>query len=350
MNHEPFPGKKIILFRTDRLGDLILSFPAVEAIKLSIPEARIDLLTHASTAPLAALQENVFRVVPDIYHGPKGFRELVRSLKAEAYDAVVHLHPRPRLALATFLARIPVRVGTAYRYYSPLFNNRVRIHKKHMLMHERDLNLKLLETLGIPSNPDVTPGIRVPERALTNVRDLLSSMGIPPSAPFVVLHPGSGASSLNWPPEHYGSLGRAFIQMGVRVALTGTDGERPIVSEVQDRMGKGAVDLCGRLDLEHLAALLFRASLTISNSTGPLHLADALGRKVIGLYSPHFYSSPQRWGPYSQPENVFVPEGRICVRCPQHRCREFNCMKKIPPEAVLKRVKELFSPESRFVG
>ena len=73
------------------------------------------------------------------------------------------------------------------------------------------------------------------------------------------------------------------------------------------------MNLCGRLDLAHLAALLALAPVTVSNSTGPLHLADALGRKVLGLYSRNFYSSPRRWGPYRQPANVMQPPGEPCA-------------------------------------
>ena len=328
--------KRILIFRTDRLGDLILSLPVVEALKTALPEAEIDLLVAPAAAPLAGMQRHVSRVIPDNFQGFRGLRSLVRRLGAEPYDAAIHLYPRPAFALASFLARIPVRLGTAYRYYSPLFHPRVPLHRKNMAVHERDLNLKFVEALGIPRPDGVTAGLVVPERAAREVRELLGREGIGETrGRFVVLHPGSGGSSLDWPGEHFATLGAGVMALGFPVVLTGTARDQRTVDGVHAWMGRQAVNLCGRLDLEQLAALLAQASLVVSNSTGPLHLADALGTRVIGLYSPFFYSSPRRWGPYSQPGNVLVPEGKACSRCRRGRCRVFNCMAEIPPGAVL---------------
>lgn len=335
---------KIILFRTDRLGDLVLSFPVVEALRACLPEAQIDLCVNFSTVPLARMHRHVFQVISDTVRGPKSFFELVRFLKMQNYDLAIHLYPRPHLALATLCAGIPVRVGTIYRYYSFSFNRRIKMHRRTMSRHETDSNLKLLEALGVPPAP-ISNGLLIPEEALQRVRDLLSSKGIRPwNSRFVVLHPGSGGSSLNWPPEHYGTLGRELMHSGFQLVLTGTDIDRPIVDQVRLRMGDGAADLSGQLDLEHLTALLSEASLLISNSTGPLHLADALGRKVIGLYSPFLFSSPKRWGPYRQPENVFLPDKQTCTKCARDKCEEYNCMALILPQTVLARALELLPP------
>ena len=111
-------------------------------------------------------------------------------------------------------------------------------------------------------------------------------------------------------------------------------------------MNGKATDLCGELDLEHLAALLSVASLVVANSTGPLHIADALGTRVIGLYSPYRSAAPHRWGPYGQPENVFVPDGVVCKRCTRDRCEKYNCLASIDPGAVLERSVTLLSSPS----
>ncbi len=330
-------GKKIVLFRTDRVGDLVLSLSAVEALKSRLPDARIDMVTSPATASLARLQPNISRVLPHVYRGPPGLVSLVRILAGSGYDMAVHLYPRPILALATFLARIPRRVGTAYRAYSPLFNKRIPVHRKTMIQHERELNLKLIEFLGIPSM-EFDTGIRVQASARERIRDLLDRAGLGPAhPPFAVLHPGSGGSSLNWPVEHFAALGKGLASSGWPVVITGTEMDRPLTEQVLSGTGDRAINICGRLDLPHLAALLSTAALTVSNSTGPLHLADALGGRVIGLYSRHVFASPRRWGPWSQPENVFIPAGPPCRNCTRDRCREYNCMASIHPEEVLEK-------------
>jgi lipopolysaccharide heptosyltransferase II len=337
--------RKVIVFRTDRLGDLILSLPVVEMLKTSLPRAQVDLFVNPYTVPLARLQRNVSRVIPDEYPGFRGLMALTRFLRSQQYDLAVHLYPLPRLALATFLARVPVRTGTIYRTFSFLFNKRIRLHRRNAGMHERDLNLRLIEGIGIPMGP-VTAGLTVPEGFREEIIDLLTTKGIPPSREgLVVLHPGSGGSSLNWPAEHFGCLGERLLEKGIQVVLTGTDGDRSVVEQVKTHMGVGATDLCGQLDLEHLAALLSVASLVVSNSTGPLHLADAMGTKVIGLYSPYLAAEPHRWGPHGQLENAFVPSGELCPRCTRDRCERYNCMSSIDPEVVLERALELLSAE-----
>jgi len=358
--------KRILLFRTDRLGDLILSLPVVEALRTWWPQARCDMLTDPRYVPAAGMQRQVGRVIPNSFRGLRGCRDLVRLLRSERYDATIHLYPRPLFAVAAFLAGIPVRLGTAYRFYSPLFKPRVPVHRKHMAVHERDLNLILLVGLGIP-RLEVSAGLVVPEEASQQVTELLRREGIDGSAPFVVLHPGSGGSSLDWPATHYAALGRSLADLGAALVLTGTDRDRDAVELVHEGMHARTTNLCGRLDLPQLAALLARSALLITNSTGPLHLADALGTRVIGLYSPFFYSSPQRWGPYSQPKNILLPEtvpatsppfgsgsmplsvrstegekpSKVCYRCDRKRCPHFNCMASITPERVLSKAREI---------
>lgn len=346
MDLDTLSWKKIILFRTDRLGDVILSLPVVESLKAFLPQAQIDLFVNSATASLAKLQRNVSHVFTDVYHGTRGFVEFVRFLRGQHYDVAIHLYPRPRVVFATFLARVPVRVGTMYRYYSLLLNRRIKIRRKHMVMHELDLNLKLIKGIGIPTTP-VSYGLVIPQQAQAEIHGLLLSKGIDLSARgLVILHPGSGGSSLNWPTDHYGHLGKRLVAMGFSVVLTGTETDRSVISQVQMMIGERVFDVCSTLDLEHLAALLSMASLVISNSTGPLHLADALGKKVIGLYSPFFFSSPIRWGPYTQMENVFVPDRKSCHRCTRDRCKDYNCMSLIRPEDVLERALKLLSSDT----
>jgi len=343
MDLESLRGQRVVLFRTDRLGDVVLSLPVVEALKARLPGTRIDLVTAPSCARVGTLQGDVSRVLPHVYQGPAGLSTLVRVLARRDYRLAVHLYPRPALSLAAFLAGIPVRAGTAFRPYSLLYNRRVRLHRKRMNAHERDLNLGLVAALGIPVE-GADAGVRAPEAARSRVLDLLARVD-PGRAtdPVAVLHPGTGGSSLTWPADHFADLGRRLAEAGTRVVLTGTERDRPRVEQVRRGMGRGAVDLCGRLDLEHLAALLSTAALTVSGSTGPLHLADALGGKVIGLYSRHFHAHPRRWGPYSQPENVFLPPGPACDRCAKERCSEYNCMASIRPEEVLARAVSLLA-------
>lgn len=334
------------MVRTDRLGDVVLSFPVVELLRAHAPSARIHMLVHPRNAPLARLQRNVERVITDPGEGPGGMPALVRLLRVPAYDVIVHLFPRPRLALAARLAGIPTRVGTRSRYYSFLFNRRVAQHRSRSNLHERDLNAQLLEALSVPIVP-VGSGIEVPAAARRKVRELLTAAGPHPVDPFLVLHPGSGGSSLAWPATRFGRLARRMIGEGVPVAVTGTEQDGQAVRETLREAGPGAIDLSGRLGLVELAALLAEARMIVTNSTGPLHLADAVGSRALGLFSPVRCALPERWGPYSQPENVLLPPRPVCDRCRTATCREGNCMASIPVEEVFARTLDIWRGEEQ---
>ncbi|MEW6440805.1 MAG: glycosyltransferase family 9 protein [bacterium] len=337
-------ARRILVIRTDRLGDLILSFPVIEALRAAYPRAEIDLLVSAYAAPLARLQRSVREVGVDGFPGVRGVPDLVRWLNLRSYDVALHLYPRPRLALSTFLARIPIRIGTRYRFYSSLFNLRVPLHRKDSGMHERDLNLLLLRPLGLSvTGATLEAGIRVPEPARAEIRGLLRQEGLDAGRPLIALHPGSGGSSLNWPLESFGRLAKLLCGEGFAVLVTGTEEERESVRTVVAAAEGKPIDLAGRLDLVRLAALLECADLVVTNSTGPLHLADALGTRVLGLFSPFRSALPDRWGPYSQPAHVLLPPGAPCDRCRSDSCADASCMERIRPEEVMRKIHEILA-------
>ncbi len=328
---------KILIFRTDRLGDLILSFPVIENLRLIYPKAQIDMFVSPYTAPLAKLQRNIDNVRTDTFPGFRGLISFILWLRSQKYDIALYLYPRLRLAMAGFLARIPERTGTRYRYYSFLFNRRVAIRRSRSEKHERELNLQLLQG---PTRPqyNVEEGIEVPHEADQRIQQLLSQSGITHNEPYIILHPGSGGSSLNWPMESFAGLAHLLLQKGFKLLLTGTDRDRTIIRKIMYTCNGEILDMSGKLDLIHLAALLKQAYLVITNSTGPLHLADAVGTHVVGLYSPVTGALPYRWGPYHQLKNALMPQRPVCSRCEAEKCKDFNCMRFISVEEVEQKI------------
>jgi heptosyltransferase-3 len=259
----------------------------------------------------------------------RGLGALVRQVRALCCDAAVVVHPTPRLALAVFLAGVPVRVGTAYRAYSLLFNRRIREHRRRPpFKHESEHNLNLLRGLGITPGP-VTPfRWHVASGEARAVEQLLAARGVLDARP-VVLHPGSAGSNLNWSASQYGELGRRLVGRGVRVLVTGTAPESELTARVARLIGAEAVDLAGQLSLVQLAALLSRCALYVGSSTGPTHLAAAVGTPVIGLYSPLRSANPQRWRPLGTRVTVLQPAvDLVCPTCLGERCPYYHCMER----------------------
>jgi heptosyltransferase-3 len=323
----------VLLIRTDHLGDMLLTLPMVDALRRADPLCRVTVLASAAGAEAARHHPGVAHVEVDRFEakgsGLRGLAPLVRQIRALRCDAAVVVHPTPRLGLALYLAGVRLRVGTAYRAYSLLFNRRVHEHRRRPpVRHESEYNVGLLQGLGVAPGP-VTPfRWQVAPGEAQAVDTLLRAQAVHGER-LVVLHPGSAGSNLNWSPAQYGDLGRRLAAPGVHVLVTGTAAEAALTQQVARLIGPRAIDLAGRLSLAELAALLRRCALYVGGSTGPTHLAAAVGAPVIGLYSPLRSASPQRWRPLAPRATVLQPAvDLVCPRCLGKRCPYYHCMER----------------------
>jgi lipopolysaccharide heptosyltransferase II len=334
---------RFLVIRTDRMGDVILSTPVLTAIKQSFPKSKVAMLVRPYAHELVAghpdLDEIIFDDDDGQHRGATGLLRLAAKLRVKLFDVALVLHPIPRLALITFLARIPLRVGSGFRVYSFLFNKRVYHHRKHSQQHELDLNLEVAQAIGI-NLKNVVFKFHIPQEAKEKISHHLHANVID-KQPFVVIHPGSGSSARDWPPEKFGQLAfKLMNELEAYVVITGTDKERYLVDQVQEAAGIELSRLDGCLKIKELAALLQAADLVIANSTGPLHLAVAVGTEVIGLFCPIEPCLPSRWGPYKpgtrtwQTDSVIMPAVSLCKKCIGDNCSDWDCMNSIPVSQV----------------
>ncbi len=339
---------RILIVRTDRIGDVILTLPMAKVLKREFPAAHITMLIQQYTSQLVEDNRDVDKVLfYDRGDHPIPFFQLVHMLRREKFDVVFHTHPRFRLTLITWLARIPVRVGTGYRWYSFLFNKKVYEHRKTARRHELEYNLNLLQAIGCAAAPDIpVPTIDVDPAAVVKVKEFLSEAGIPDGSRLVVLHPGSGNSARDWPAEKFGLLGQCLARLpNVRMIISGGKSEGPVVRTVKNAIGKSAVEFVGTLSLREFAALARLSSLFIANSTGPLHIAASVGTPVIGLYPQITALSAERWGPYTAKKTIFTPNEKPtnCRKCVRGKSAGCECMDSIC-------VEDVYSAASRWLG
>ncbi len=184
-------------------------------------------------------------------------------------------------------------------------------------------------------------------------RRVLTRLG-PVRGPLVVLHPGSGDHfpGRRWAPERFGSLARLLVEgPGACVVLTGSAAEAGLITR-RVRPPAGTLDLCGRLDVAELVALLAEADLLVSNDTGPVHLADALGTPTVALYGPN---TPHRYGP-RRAGSVALFADLPCSPCLDDRlakrsaCRDHRCMAALHTDVVLSACLCILQPRLRFPG
>jgi len=267
------------------------------------------------------------------------FLAMRKEIRRRRFDAVVVVYPRHRLAWLMALAGIPVRIGTGFRFYSFLFNRRVYEHRKDAKKHEVEYNIGLLRELGCHATGEPEFVINIPEEVRQRAKVITNPAG---KNPIVVLHPGSGGSAREWPAERFGALAAELMKNDhVAVFVTGTDAEVDKVNQVINRTDGKATSLAGKLSIKELAAVLELADLFVANSTGPLHIAAAVGTSVIGIYPQHTPMSARRWGPRTELKRVFIPSRPVdCQKCVVGD-RICECMTSIETSAVLEGARDL---------
>jgi ADP-heptose:LPS heptosyltransferase len=286
----------ILTVRNDRLGDLILALPTLAALRRQFPDARLGIVVAPATSALFDLYPDSIDVWPD-------GEESRGRLRSDRPDAMLFLFPDRQWAKAAHRARVPERIGTLYRLHAWQFNRRVKVHRRHRGRHEALCNLRTAEPLiGTPQL--VPPCLAVSQATRTDAGRLLSERGLAPEGPYVVVHPGSRGSAWHWPESHYTEVTEELSQAGIRVVVTGSDTEADLCRRVA---GRAAVSLAGRTDLPLLGAVLSQARLVVVGSTGPMHLAAALGTPVVALFSPRPSHAPDRWGPLGDGHTVLLP-------------------------------------------
>ncbi|MGZ3696736.1 MAG: glycosyltransferase family 9 protein [Bdellovibrionota bacterium] len=335
---------RILVVRPDRLGDVVLSTPVLEVIKRHYPRSKVTAMVREPVAPIIRGLSSVDDMIlfdPDGRHsGVRGFVRLVRAFRKRHFKIAIVLQTHRRIALALFLAGVRYRVGPLSKLHSFLFYNRgIRQHRSQVEMHETDYNLQLLRRLGIRvGTRNVATKIHVPDESRAWAKSWLVGQGWNPGTPLVIVHPGMGGSALNWPDTHYQEFIRALIREGRQVLITAGPTEGLILEKMRTALGPmmgSKVMYYGGKDagaIDYLAGLISWTSLLVAPSTGPLHIAVALGKPVVSFYPPIRVQSAIRWGPYIQDEvraSVLSPEV-YCgedFTCRGNLCNYYPCMR-----------------------
>lgn len=332
-------GDRILISRTDKLGDLILALPFVESMKKRYPECRIDVMASLYASPILENNPSIDRIVrvqnDMLVRDALYKKDLLHRLKLSKYQAVVALYPERQICGLFYKAGIPHRIGTAGRFHSVLFNHRLFHTRRANKKHESAYNLDFLRFFreGVTVH---MPAVHPTEKELRNAKRVLKNVGV--GDRFVVIHPGSGGSAECWPAENFLALYSELKMAGIEAVLSGSDQEGEMIDDLAWRRNLEVKKITGETDLRTLAAVLSLASVVVANSTGPLHLAVAVGTKVVGLYPGKEIMSPVRWGPLGRGHHVIQPQVANCT-CPPKECR---CMETIPVSLVLSKVLSVY--------
>ncbi len=335
-NSSSNPPQRFLLIRTDRIGDTILTLPAVTALRKKYPAAFIVFLAQPYTVPLIEQYEGIDLLLtyePEGRHkGWTGIMRLSHELQELKIDAALLFYPRVELAFALFKAKIPVRIGTGYRWYSFFLTKRIFEHRKECQKHEAEYNLSLLASLlhGQKPQPQYEFKEWIPESWWDNFRTELNSTN------YVIVHPGSGASAPNLNQEQYRLIIRLLLEKTAwTVLLTGISGEEKLVHDLAADFPQERVkEIVGRFSLAEFFSVIRNSSLLITSSTGPLHLANAAGTPLLGFFCAAKPYTPKRWGPYDQQKWVVTPNLDWPEICELKKCPHGGCLQKLSDSEI----------------
>ena len=344
----PISLKRLLLIRTDRIGDTVLTLPSVSAIRKKYPKAFIVFLAQPYTAPLIEKYSGIDLLLiyePEGRHkGFSGIMKLSRELEKFKFDTAILFYPRPELAFAIFKAKISNRIGSGYRWYSFLLNKRIFEHRKECLKHEAEYNLSLLGPVINGDSPKLYNEFKewTPESWWVSFHEELNFNE------YIIVHSSNGVSAPNLSQIQYRLIIKLLLEKTpFTILLTGTIGDEILVNELVEGFPKDRVkNMVGRFSLEKFFSIIRNSTLLITTSTGPLHLANSVGIPILGFFCPAKPHTPKRWGPYHQQEWVVTPKLQSPASCEFKKCPHGGCLKYISETEITevlckKRLKNL---------
>ncbi len=329
-----------------------MTTPAIHAIKESIPGSQITLMTSPAGADPASFVPDVDQVIsykaPWMKSSPQRSSsqydmEMIQRLQREGFDGAVIFtvysqNPLPA-ALTCYLANIPLRLAHCRENPYHLLTHRVKeTEPEEHIRHEVQRQLDLVGSIGCQAS-DVKLRFQNTPQACLFVHEKLYNAGVNLLRPWIVLHPGVTAPSRQYDPKGYAQIARQLsLEDGLQVVFTGTERECALVEQVQEWMKAPSYNLVGQLSIDELGALLQLAPLLLSNNTGPVHLAAAMGTPVVDLYA---LTNPQHT-PWEVPNKVLFHDVP-CKYCYKSICPEghHNCLRLVSPQEVVQAVRDL---------
>lgn len=325
----------IIISRSDSIGDVVLTLPMAGIIKQFLPQSRIIFLGRNYTRDVIGLSEHVDEFVSydDVLKLTED--ERIKAFKDLKATHIIHVFPVKEIAQLAKKAKIANRIGTTNRLWHWFTCNiKVKLSRKNSDLHEAQLNTKLLEPLGIKKEfsleelANAYGFTKAPtlEKAFENL--------IVAGKKHIILHPKSKGSAREWGLENFSKLITELDKTEYAVYISGTAQEGELLRSLIEQH-PGLIDLTGKLSLQQFIAFISRCDVLIAASTGPLHIAAALGKRAIGLFSPMRPIHPGRWKPIGKRATYIVLD-KDCEDCRKNK--DCHCIREIKTSNVIKLI------------
>lgn len=293
----------ILIVRTDRIGDVVLTTPAIKALRQTFPRARISILVSAATVDLVRSNPYLDEILIDDrtkeHKGILGFFKLIDQIRSRKFDMAIIFHTKRRYNLLCFLSQIRYRLGYKNNKFGFLLTNPIKDTRAVGESHEAEYCLELLKAIGVQSNDldvFVPTDHEAEEWVLSWGRDHHVK-----SNEYILIHPDASDPAKCWPASNFAALiNRITERYPLKVIIIGSRQTSSLALNILSQVAKPneVIDLTGKISLSQLASLLRRCRMLISNDSGPVHMAAGVGTNVISIFmrnQPGINS--ERWRP-----------------------------------------------------
>jgi len=334
---------KILILKPSSLGDVIQALPVLRLLKRHYPGSEIFWWIDAALAPLLEGDPDLAGVVRferQRWGQPRHWPEMLRSiqgLRAHRFDLVIDLQCLLRSGLFAWLSNGEKLIGLdevregARGFYD------LAVPRKTFHTHAVDWYLAVLPALGVPVHKNFQWLPARPESAAT-----INARWPADDAPWMALAPGARWENKRWPARHFTELVRLLAgrRPDLRFAILGGRNDRALGETIAQAAPARCLNLCGETSLPEMIEWVRRAAMLVTNDTGPMHVAAALGTPLVALFGP---TEPRRTGPYGQLENMLRLD-LPCSPCLKSTChfeKPEECLRALPPTLVFERALKL---------
>ena len=296
--------KKILVVRNDKLGDFVLSFPALRMLKRGLPDTELHVLVPAYTRPIAEMNPDIDKVLldPGQAAGWRGIWQLFRLIRREQYITVITLFSTTRVGLACWLSGIPLRIAPATKLAQIFYNYRIRQRRSRSEKPEYAYNADLINYFfklqhRQPETVPQAPYINTSESVQHELRNkFIQHHAIPADHDLIFIHPGSGGSAVNLSLEQYAELANNLhCSIPFTIVISCAPAEEEQARKLATLLEIPHIVYVSNEGLQRFVEHISLARIFISGSTGPLHIAGALNRPTAGFYPNRRSATPLRW-------------------------------------------------------
>ena len=333
MSHRQSPAPAILVIGPSWVGDMVMAQSLFKLLKHRLPECQIDVVAPGWSLPIIQRMSEVRDAhVLDVGHGEGGLGKryrLGKQLRVKNYSQAIVLPRSFKSALVPCFANIPQRTGFKGEFRYGVLNDIRPFDKKNL-----DQTVKRVSYLGLGQSSDeleiFQPGLNVDKN---NTKRLMAEFSLDSEKFTVALLPGAEyGPAKQWPTSHFSDLIRRIEQSGAQAWLIGSAKDRPMAQEIVAQAGGAGINLCGKTQLADAVDLIAQADVAVTNDSGLMHIAAAVGSRVIAIYGS---SSPDYTPPLTN-DAVINWLQLDCSPCFQRQCKfgHYNCLNHISAETI----------------